>query len=53
MLKNKIVYNPAVDWKFDLSKAEGSFLWDTEGRKYIDFSSGWNTTNLGWNHDDR
>ena len=50
MIKHKIVYNPVVDWRFDLSKAEGSFLWDTNNRKYIDFSSGWNTTNLGWNN---
>ncbi|HTD89610.1 MAG TPA: aspartate aminotransferase family protein, partial [Burkholderiales bacterium] len=35
---------------FDLDRAEGSFLWTKEGRKLIDFTSGWNTTNLGWNH---
>lgn len=50
MIKHHIVYNPVIDWRFDLSKAEGSFLWDSEGNKYIDFSSGWNTTNLGWNN---
>jgi 4-aminobutyrate aminotransferase-like enzyme len=50
MIKHNIIYNPVVDWRFDLSKAEGSFLWDKEGKKYIDFSSGWNTTNLGWNN---
>lgn len=50
MIKHRIVYNPVVDWRFDLAKAEGSFLWDTKGKKYIDFSSGWNTTNLGWNN---
>lgn len=50
MIKHKIVYNPVVDWRFDMSKAEGSYLWDTAGKKYIDFSSGWNTTNLGWNN---
>lgn len=50
MIKHNIVYNPVVDWRFDLEKAEGSFLWDKQGKKYIDFSSGWNTTNLGWNN---
>lgn len=50
MIKHRIVYNPVVDWRFDLSKAEESFLWDKAGKRYIDFSSGWNTTNLGWNN---
>ncbi len=44
------MYNTAVDWKFDIEKALGSYLWDTSGNTYIDFSSGWNTTNLGWNN---
>ena len=50
MIKHHIVYNPVVDWRFDLSKAEGPFLWDSNNKRYIDFSSGWNTTNLGWNN---
>ena len=25
-------------------------IWDKNGKKYIDFTSGWNVTNLGWNH---
>jgi 4-aminobutyrate aminotransferase-like enzyme len=50
MIKHKIVYNPACDYRFDLAKAEGSYLWDTSDNRYIDFSSGWNTTNLGWNN---
>ncbi|MBP7768491.1 aspartate aminotransferase family protein [Candidatus Woesebacteria bacterium] len=50
MIKHNIVYNPVVDWRFDLGKAEGSYLWDKDGKRYIDFSSGWNTTNLGWNN---
>jgi len=50
MIKHNIVCNPAVDRRFDLSRAEGSFLWDKENKRYIDFSSGWNTTNLGWNN---
>lgn len=35
---------------FDLSKAEGSFLWKADGTKLIDFSAGWNVVNLGWNN---
>ena len=50
MIKHNIVYNPVVDWRFDLEKAQDSYLWDKDGNKYIDFSSGWNTTNLGWNN---
>lgn len=50
MIKHRIVYNPAIDWQIDISKAEDSFLWDIDGKKYIDFSSGWNVTNLGWNN---
>lgn len=34
----------------DVSQAEGSYLWDTSGKKYLDFTSGWNVANLGWNH---
>lgn len=52
MIENSIVYR---DFKgkydyFPLLKAEGSLIWDRKGKKYIDFSSGWNVTNLGWNH---
>jgi acetylornithine/succinyldiaminopimelate/putrescine aminotransferase len=50
MINNHIVFNPIFDWRFKLSKAEGSFLWDDKGRRIIDFTSGWNTANLGWNH---
>ncbi|MCU0679973.1 MAG: aspartate aminotransferase family protein [Planctomycetes bacterium] len=35
---------------FKISRAEGSLLYDKEGNKYIDFTSAWNVTNLGWNH---
>jgi len=50
MIKHHIVYNPVVDWRFDLAKAEGAYIWDRSNQKYIDFSSGWNTVNLGWNN---
>lgn len=52
MIENSIVYR---DFKqkyeyLPLSRAEGSLLWDRKGKRYIDFTSGWNVTNLGWNH---
>lgn len=52
MIENSIVYRD-FKGKYDylpLSKAEGSLLWDRDGKRYIDFSSAWNVTNLGWNH---
>ncbi len=50
MIKNHIAYNPFSDWKFTFQKAKDSYIWDDKGNKYIDFTSGWNVTNLGWNH---
>lgn len=51
MIKNHIAYNPvASEWKFKIAKAKGSFIWDEKGKKLIDFTSGWNVANLGWNH---
>ena len=50
MVKNHIIYNVYLDWSFDIARAEGSYLWTKEGQQFIDFTSGWNTTNLGWNH---
>ncbi|MCL5411180.1 MAG: aspartate aminotransferase family protein [Patescibacteria group bacterium] len=50
MIKKKIIFNDFCEWTFDTTRAEGSFIWDETGRKLIDFTSGWNVTNLGWNH---
>jgi len=50
MIKNHIIYSNFCDWTFDLKKAEGSFLWNEKGQRLIDFTSGWNVTNLGWNN---
>ena len=52
MIENSIVYRN-FKGKYEylpLSRAEGSLLWDRDGKRYIDFTSGWNVTNLGWNH---
>jgi 4-aminobutyrate aminotransferase-like enzyme len=50
MIKNHIIYSSFCDWTFKLKKAQGSFLWNEKGQKLIDFTSGWNVANLGWNH---
>lgn len=50
MIKNHIIYEPFSDWRFTVTKAQGSYLWDQNGNKLIDFTSGWNVANLGWNH---
>lgn len=50
MIKHNIIYSNFLEYQFTLKKAEGSLLWTKEGRRLIDFTSGWNVTNLGWNH---
>ncbi len=52
MIENSIIYR---DFKgkyeyFPISKAEGSLVWNKEGKRFIDFTSGWNVINLGWNN---
>jgi 4-aminobutyrate aminotransferase len=49
MIKHHIGFNNFIEYRFTMPKAEGSYLWDSEGKRYIDFTSGWNVTNLGWN----
>jgi adenosylmethionine-8-amino-7-oxononanoate aminotransferase len=36
--------------QLQVSRAEGSFLFDQHGKKYIDFVMGWCVGNLGWGH---
>ena len=51
MIENSIVYRNLKKYNFfRMGKAEGSLIWDRDGKEYIDFTSGWNVTNLGWNH---
>ncbi len=52
MIKHNIIYNGFSDFQFTVSKAKGSFIWDDKGKKLIDFTSGWNVTNLGWNNEE-
>lgn len=50
MIKNHIVYSVFSDWRFTITGGEGSYIIDDTGRAIIDFTSGWNLANLGWNH---
>ncbi|MFH1238553.1 MAG: aminotransferase class III-fold pyridoxal phosphate-dependent enzyme, partial [bacterium] len=37
--------NPVV-----LVKGKGSYIWDLDGRKFLDFFSGWGVSGLGYGH---
>ncbi|MFC1647010.1 aspartate aminotransferase family protein [Patescibacteria group bacterium] len=50
MIKNNILYTNFLNWEFSVTKAEGSYIWNQNNKKLIDFTSGWNVTNLGWNN---
>jgi 4-aminobutyrate aminotransferase-like enzyme len=50
LIKDHIIYTQFSPWTFDLQKAQGVYLWDQDGKKYVDFTSGWNVMSLGWNH---
>ncbi len=51
MIQNSIVYRNSNKYnQLSISKAEGALIWDKDGKEFIDFTSGWNITNLGWNH---
>lgn len=49
-MDNKITYNPLSRWRFKLKKAKGSIIWTSDNKRLIDFTSGWNVANLGWNN---
>jgi 4-aminobutyrate aminotransferase len=50
MITNHIVYNVVSDFRFKITGADGPYIYDEKKRKIIDFTSGWNVANLGWNH---
>ena len=39
-----------VKQKVSIEKGEGVYVWDEEGNRYIDFTSGWGVTCLGHSH---
>lgn len=49
MITNNIIFTKFSAWRFNFGKAKDSYIWDDKGKKYIDFTSGWNVANLGWN----
>lgn len=49
MLHRHLIYTKFSPWKFELKSASGSIIIDHENKRYIDFTSAWNVTNLGWN----
>ncbi|MFA7654354.1 MAG: aspartate aminotransferase family protein [Candidatus Magasanikbacteria bacterium] len=51
MIENSVVYRNMKKYNFfRISKAEGSLIYDNKNKEYIDFTSAWNVTNLGWNN---
>ncbi len=50
MNHSRIVLSMKPDRLNELERASGSFIYDATGQKLLDFTSGWNTTNLGWNN---
>ncbi len=50
MFNGRIIHNLNSAFRFRVSKAQGPYIWDDQGKKLIDFTSGWNVTNLGWNN---
>jgi adenosylmethionine-8-amino-7-oxononanoate aminotransferase len=39
-----------IEDDFEITKSQGSFIYDAQGKKYIDFLMGWCVGNLGWDH---
>jgi len=50
MINHNIIFTKFSSYRFNIKKAEGSIIWDDKDKQYIDFTSGWNVTNLGWNN---
>jgi ornithine--oxo-acid transaminase len=47
---NKYLARTYNVWDTVISKAEGVWMWDVEGKKYLDFHSGYCCTNQGHSH---
>lgn len=50
MVTNNIIYTKFSAHRFNIKRALNSYVWDDSNKRYIDFTSGWNVTNLGWNN---
>lgn len=40
----------SADPPFFIKRAQGAHVWDCEGHRYLDLTSGWNVVNAGWNN---
>src|SRR5882672_9548379 len=49
MLKHRIIYSASLPWMFSVARANECYIYDEAGRFLLDFTSGWNVVNLGWN----
>ncbi len=47
---NEILINVYGFWPVQFTKGKGVYLYDTEGKKYLDFGAGIAVNNLGYNH---
>ncbi len=47
---NDILINVYGFWPVQFEKGKGVYLYDTDGRKYLDFGAGIAVNNLGYNH---
>lgn len=47
---NEILINVYGFWPVQFAKGKGVYLYDTDGRKYLDFGAGIAVNNLGYNH---
>src|SRR5262245_28249090 len=36
---------------FHIQRASDSYVWDAQGARYLDSTSGWNVVNAGWNNE--
>jgi len=45
---NKFIGRDIPPIPIDVVKSKGSYLYDSSGKRYIDFLMGWNVGNIGW-----
>ena len=48
----KVIMNTYSQFPIVLVKGDGVYLWDSEGKKYIDFVAGIAVNSLGYNNSD-
>lgn len=49
---NKFLFRNESAWDIEITKADGSYYFDADGKKYIDFIMGWSVGNIGWGNDE-